>query len=191
MFNRGGFNRTPFNRPAGRIVRGSAVIGGSLHIEANAEVIEGMRAVLSGSLDIKASPSRIRASQATVGGSLNILATPTRERQGSATLEASLDIKATPTRIVRGSAMLGGSLSIFAAPTIGRSQTAELELTLLPGDIVVIDSCQYTVTHNGINAFESYNGDWIFLEEDSQKIELSSKTGGTAEIKVNVVPRWL
>ena len=69
----------------------------------------------------------------------------------------------------------------------------QVNITLNPSDVLIIDTCNYTATLNGENVLEELsinNGTWIKLSRES--IELITDAIGTSEldVKVDYTPRW-
>lgn len=83
-----------------------------------------------------------------------------------------------------------GTGDLFAISDTISIEYAQTLLTLQPGDILIIDSGDYTVTLNGQNVYHDYAGDWIMINPYSQKL-ICESTNGDMEIKIDYIPRYL
>ena len=69
----------------------------------------------------------------------------------------------------------------------------QVDITLNPGDVLIVDSCNYTATLNGENVLElcSVNsGDWIKLVRESMEILVDAYGDSELDVKVEYTPRW-
>lgn len=66
---------------------------------------------------------------------------------------------------------------LSSARTLNEEVTA-LTVDLQPGDTIEIDSEFYTVDFNGVNAFDKYNGEWVYLSRDLADVVITANGQG-------------
>lgn len=67
----------------------------------------------------------------------------------------------------------------------------EIDVTLAPGDTLVIDSDHYTVLHNGENILDKHSGDWVELSRNTRTLLVESGTPATLETSILYTERYL
>ena len=77
----------------------------------------------------------------------------------------------------------GDNLEMSSSAASSSEEITTISVELMPGDILEIDSEFYTVDLNGKNAFDIYNGEWVYLSRDVADVVISANgIGLEAEI---------
>jgi hypothetical protein len=73
------------------------------------------------------------------------------------------------------------------------TETAELNISgsIPVGGVLVIDSEYYTVTLNNQNAVDRHSGDWIFVDRDSESLEVSAAGISGINMEVAYIAKYL
>lgn len=169
MFNRSGFNQTPFNRRGveSAISYSSALAGvASLDVLMNADMTVAVH--LTGEALLTAVYTGDILVAASMTGVASISAVYTRER--------GLVVP------MQGIASLNANLSRFHIDYI------EFDGTFAVGDRIVIDSNTLTVTINGQNALQQTTGDFFDLALGANKITYTD-TAGNRNVILRVTHR--
>lgn len=75
------------------------------------------------------------------------------------------------------------NLEMLSNAASSNEEITTISVELMPGDILEIDSEFYTVDLNGANAFDKYNGGWVYLSRDVADVEITANgIGLKAEI---------
>lgn len=95
-----------------------------------------------------------------------------------------------------GANVLPGNIAyeIISAQTSAEATdvfTISIDVTLKPGDTLVIDSDHYTVLHNGENILDKHSGDWLELSRNVRSVQVGSGTPATLKATVLYTERWL
>ena len=69
--------------------------------------------------------------------------------------------------------------------------TTSIDVTLAPGDVLVIDSDHYTVLLNGENILHLHSGDWVWLSRDTSTITIDTGSGGQIDASMLYTERYL
>lgn len=70
------------------------------------------------------------------------------------------------------------NLQLISSARTLNEETTILSVELNPGDILEIDSEFFTVDLNGVNAFDKYSGEWVFLSRDLADIVITANGDG-------------
>ena len=62
---------------------------------------------------------------------------------------------------------------------------ATIDITLAPGDTLVIDSGNYVVLHNGENILHKHSGQWLELSPDTRTVQIGC--GVPAELRTSIL----
>lgn len=169
MFNRSGFNQTPFNRPGvATVILFGTVLSGSGSLEALMNADSTMAADMSGAGSIEAVYTREIVYSSDMSGAGTIEAVYVRERNFGVELS--------------GAGSLTANLSKFHIDYI------EFDGLFAPGDRIVIDSNTLTVTINGQNALQQTTGDFFDLALGSNKITYTD-TAGSRNVIIRITHR--
>lgn len=177
MFNRQPYNRGKFNKPSAQT---TSISGLSI-------------------LKLSGEPVKPQQVMSSYGMSALILrstsnATNIKNSVGSATL--ILDSKASPTKIHYGIANISDiQLQTKGEHTLAGEKTIKLSgLILKPGDELVIDTCEMTVTVNGQNMMKFVSDDSEFfslLPGDNEIIYTDGVTTRKVSIDILWKDRWV
>lgn len=80
---------------------------------------------------------------------------------------------------------------VLVNPTKLQYETAIINTAMTPGQTLIIDTEAYTVTLNGINIMEQYQGDWFKLVPDSDWILANFSGRSDIAVKIEYIERWL
>lgn len=169
MFNRSGYNQTPYNRPgvATVILFSSALSGaGSLYVLATLDATA--RASLSGAGSLEAAYTRDLAYSTALSGAGSLGAVFVRE-----------------SNLASG---LSGAGSLIPNMSKYRIDYIEFEGEFKPGDRIVIDSDKLTVTINGQNALQQTTGDFFDLALGDNTITYTD-TSGSRNVILRIIHR--
>jgi len=163
MFNRSGFNQSPFNRPGvATIILFSSAMSGAGVIDAVLNADMTVLADMSGAGLLEAVYIREIKCNSDMSGAGSLEAIYLRERN----MQSSLS----------GAGSLAANLSKYHIDYI------EFDGEFKPGDRIVIDSATLTVTINGQNALQQTSGDFFDLALGDNKITYTDTSGNRAVI---------
>lgn len=158
MFNRSGFNWTPYNRPGvATIILFNSVMSGAGALSALLNIDQAMYAAMSGAGSIEAVYVREIVFDSDMSGAGSIGAIYVRERNMQSNMS--------------GAGSLAANLSKYHIDYI------EFDGEFEPGDRIVIDSNTLTVTINGQNALQQTTGDFFDLALGANKITYTDTSG--------------
>lgn len=66
-----------------------------------------------------------------------------------------------------------------------------IDVTLKPGDVLVLDSDNYTVLHNGENIIHKHSGDWVHLSRNTRHIQVDAGNAGSLASSILYTERYL
>ena len=173
MFNRQPLNRGKFNTPV--INKGASISGQSL-LRLNTN---------------KITPQQVMSANGGSELSLNgsIISSVILQAKGTSTMFISSSIK--PVKIINGRPLESSLIMDTSGNHIlsGESIIKLLGLVLKPGDELVIDTCEMTVTVNGINAMKyvSDDSDFFNLRTGDNQIVY---TDGVSSRKISIDILW-
>ncbi|SDC70198.1 Phage tail protein [Paenibacillus sp. UNCCL117] len=147
MFNRGFYNRMPFNRFAVVDIYAAVRIDGfgDLTVRTVAEMYTGAR----------------------IDGRGDLQADATREIFFAITMDGQGDLSATISREIFQGAIIDGQGDLSADARRYHVDVLEFTGNFAPGDKIVIDSKQLSVTKNGVNILHNFTGDFFNLNVGS------------------------
>lgn len=99
-------------------------------------------------------------------------------------------------------ASLGGDLrldvwsadALFGQAAFNRQLVVDeafLDVTLNPGDVLVLDSDTYIMERNGKNIIDAHTGAWLRLGPDIVDVRLAPQSGAGLEARMQYRVRWL
>jgi len=158
MFNRSGFNWTPYNLPGvATIILFNSVMSGAGALSALLNTDQAMYVAMSGAGSIEAVYVREIVFDSDMSGAGSIGAIYVRERNMQSNMS--------------GAGSLTSNLSKYHIDYI------EFDGEFEPGDRIVIDSNTLTVTINGQNALQQTTGDFFDLALGVNKITYTDTSG--------------
>jgi Phage-related protein len=170
MFNRGAFNRMPFNRSFSVEILFSAVLQGEGGLIANPNVEYLATVTLEGEGELFASYIREYLVSAVLQGEGSLTAISIRERLFSALLQGEGELKVAASRF-----------HIDEIDVLG---------PFAPGDKIVIDSAKLRVTKNG--SAIGYEGEFFNLNPGGNHIVYTdTATGRTVQIRITHRDRFI
>ncbi|WP_391574784.1 phage distal tail protein [Cohnella sp.] len=170
MFNRGAFNRIPFNRPMSVEISFAADLGGFGQVSGT----------FNYESDMSADLTAIGIAAAEV----------IREFALSAELAATGKVDAAMIREKLFAASLAGTGA--AAANLSKWHIEEIEVlgSFAPGDKIIIDAGKLRVIRNGQSI--GYNGDFFDLHPGNNQIDyIDTVTGRTIQIRVTHRDKYL
>ena len=82
------------------------------------------------------------------------------------------------SKLIHTSLFYVDNLQLISSARTLNEETTILSVELNPGDILEIDSEFFTVDLNGVNAFDKYTGEWVFVSKDLADIVITSNGDG-------------
>ena len=190
-FNLGGWNRLPFNRGSIEEIRLEVIFDSGLGMEGDDIIVDDALSIaFDSSLDMEADVLLVRNLTVDFNASLDLSVGAIKAVYETLTLDASMDIPEDMTKVLHWEIEFGAGLDMDGEWFSGELEQFELAIVLYPGDIVVIDSCTYTVTLNGKNIYHLRSGDWVFLREGSEELLVDSDQAGQLEVKTDYAPKY-
>lgn len=191
-FNRSTRGPLPFNRSAVRPVRLEATFSAGLDLKVNKITVDDIQSIhFNSCLDFQAEPLRISYLEDTLNSGLDLRCAPLKSIPIETELSSGFGISADAVRVSVLQSHFDLGLDLSADLFMGEKQEAFLGITLQPGQILIINSCDYTATLDGENILETYQGDWIFLRDKSLDLQVNSDNPGQMEVKIDLIPRYL
>lgn len=215
MFNRGQFNRMPFDRPAeGSIILFSAGLSGAGEA-GSSPIRERLMATKmdgAGSFDDTLF-YRDRGMNAALSGRGEVVAIYLRDVGTVAILSGAAELETVYTReIVNGSEMSGGAEmpdaiyirerlmltkmngagSLSAHASRFHIDTLEFDGYFKPGDRIIINSGKLTMTINGVNGLQHLSGDFLNINSGDNVITYTDEASGrTVRLRVTFRDRFV
>ena len=191
-FNRGGFNRLPFNRGPVESIFLEIEFGARFDLDSSGIVVDDTASIdFTMSADLEAEPLLVINLEADFGMGFDLPGELVKVLLLEESFGSSLELSEGLVKVIILGAELDSSLDLFGELFAGEIEEALVDIVLNPGDILVINSCQYTITLNGENIYSLYDGDWIHLREKSIELIVDSPSGGRLEVKTDTTPRYL
>lgn len=82
------------------------------------------------------------------------------------------------SKLINSEVTYTDNLNLLSSARTLNEEVAALTVDLQPGDTIEIDSEFYTVDLNGANAFDKYNGEWIYLSRDLADVVITANGQG-------------
>lgn len=191
-FNTGGFNRLPFNRSPVQPVAIEVEFNVGLDLDIIEIIVDDTASVeFDSGTEISLEPLLIINLETDFNAGTDLPDAITKVLRAEIDLNAGLDLADEITKVINLNTEFAASLDIIGDFFSGEIEELFIDLTMQPGDILVINSCNYTVTLNGGNIYELRSGDWVFLREKSIELVVGSDDPGSLEVKVDAVPCYL
>lgn len=191
-FNTGRFNRVPFNRPSVQPLPIEMDLSVGLDLDVDGIVIDDSLQVEFGfGADISAEPLLIINLEADFNAALDLTDEVVKAVLLDIGVEAGLDLTDEMVKVITVGVELDAHLDLFGDMFSSELEELFIDVVMQPGDILLVNSCNYTVTLNGVNIYDLYSGDWVFLREKSIDIVVGSNDLGSLEVKVDAIPRYL
>ncbi|MGF6356174.1 hypothetical protein ABIE27_004089 [Paenibacillus sp. 4624] len=172
MFNRGAFNRMPFNRSFSVYVFGRAVLHGEGGLTATASVEMTGSARMDGVGELHADFVREINFAAKMHGEGGLSASFIRERLQKAIMHGVGTLKANAGRY--------------------RVDFIDYVARIEPGDRIIIDSKNLKITHNGQNALHNIQGEFFDLNLGNNTVTYTDpETGRSVLMRITFQDRFV
>lgn len=117
-------------------------------------------------------------------------------RVGAAVYPQTAADEAIATNIYVGATVYLGSTAYEIFSAMGSAEatniyTINIDVTLQPGDTLVIDSDHYVVLHNGENILDKHSGDWLELSRNTRSVQIGSGTPASLKTSILYTERYL
>lgn len=192
-FNRLKFNQIPFNRSAETIVKVSMTFSTASRSSITNVTVEESNIFDAISIShVYVSPIQVRDSVVESHNGTRTLIDPVQVRETSLVSSFGSRTSIDPVRVQETKIDSVNGARVMVSPDTVWEDEQRIAITLPIGDILVIDSAkdEYTVKLNGIDIFDTYSGDFIFLEPFTEALVISADNISNVSVQVIYTDAW-